>query len=667
MPASTDSSALSRSRSLRTTSTKLDAAATRDHLRHQRPVSPTRLPTPAPVGSTATTKSRTGATTTATTRSSRSHTTSSAATNNAPTSRPLSGVFSRISTVSTTSLRNAAKETKESSSAADTSASAPQRPTRTPSARIPSSSSSSTRAPTTSGTASSVSAADKTRSSTSSSVPSSRRGISGAITTTSSRIPGTDTASSSSASAASKARHARAKSSGAALTPTTSMRPSSRASTTSSGTTATTTTTATVRSRPPLSSHNRPRPVSSATVSPIPGSPAPTTTAAHRRIPSTTIPGSPRPSAQPRDRDRDRDRDVTTSSISNPIKLKPPSTPRPSTTSSTASPFKPPPPQTSPSKGSATTASSSASISADITRLQTELLHLHLLHSTSIPTRLQWEDSARSVLESKFRSVAALNRQVEEEEAAVVEARGIWAIYQAFGSLGRGGGEGGMDERVAMLDDVLSGLWAMIGFEAVSNGSNGARNDGGVSASGLGGRYGWLVATFERWLAKVEAVLIRRRELDLTRPTAASVKYNDDDDEEEGGGGGGLFTPPLPPNWHDESASLQRRLNDWSRKLDELGEVPDLPPHLAPPSSSSHHQDAQHHAPPLQRVLAACRTLVKNMLAELDEMDKVQKAVGEDERRWVSDVNRALAREEERGFAGGRRSERGAGAIWRGF
>lgn len=58
----------------------------------------------------------------------------------------------------------------------------------------------------------------------------------------------------------------------------------------------------------------------------------------------------------------------------------------------------------------------------------------------------------------------------------------------------------------------------------------------------------------------------------------------------------------------------------------------------------------------LVRMVGACRVLVAGMLEELQVMEGIEKEVVEEERRWVSEVNREMDREE---------TTKGAGAIWR--
>ncbi|KAL1836003.1 hypothetical protein VTJ49DRAFT_5695 [Mycothermus thermophilus] len=201
-----------------------------------------------------------------------------------------------------------------------------------------------------------------------------------------------------------------------------------------------------------------------------------------------------------------------------------------------------------------------------------------------------------------------------------------------------------------MLDSVVSGLWALIGEP--------------------GGKYARLVGGFEQWVGKVEGMVVMRK-----RNAAAAHGKGED-------GGGELFIPQLSQAWRDEAAAMVRRLDDWRRKLRVLGDVPELPASSSSSTPSTTTTTTTTAAaaetetptpPPLARVLDACRTLVHGMLAELDEMERVERAAAADEMRWVREMNRRMAAESVSltdSLSGSRRAgtgERKAGAIWRGF
>lgn len=586
MSSTAPASALSRARSLRKP-TKSETPSS-----GERNASPSRLPVKPP-GQTRLTRS---ATTSAATKG----------------SRPLSGVFARMTSA-------AARQREKDSPAPETSP--PGRLARASSIRQPSTS---TR------TAGSVTAAG-VRPTTSSGVPTSRRAVSGASTADTGPGPGPGPG----------IRHMRAKSSVTSLSSATTLRPPSQTSTTSSSTTVTD------RSRPPISSVTR-RPLS------IAGPPSSTGTP-HRRIPSTSktpfTPSSPKappppPKHQPSNLNkalplppshsttttnthphpRPRTNTNPPTSISTTTTHPPttiPSTTKPAFTTHqqhftpTKSPHHPKPltasylAPPSPSKQPANIA-----LSAETARLQTELLQLHLLHRDARAVGDAWRGSARAKLEGRFDAVRGAEGEVVGLEGAGEEGRGVGAL---LGWVRENRNGGLLEERVVMLDAVVGGLW-------------------GVGEPG--GRYGRVVGVFEGWVGRVEGVMLRREE--QQRRTG---------DQEEGVDDGELFIPELPTPWREECAALLRRLDDWRRKLRELGDAPPLP---LPPSPEGEIQHTEASSS-LARILAGCRALVHGMLAELEMMEQIEREAVAAEMRWVKEMNRGM----DEG------TPPRAGAIWR--
>jgi len=108
-----------------------------------------------------------------------------------------------------------------------------------------------------------------------------------------------------------------------------------------------------------------------------------------------------------------------------------------------------------------------------------------------------------------------------------------------------------------------------------------------------------------------------------------------------------VLLPELDAAWKAECAALVRRLDDWRRKLRELGDVP--------VTASADGEVAE--ASALGRILGGCRALVHGMLEELEVMEQIEREAAAAEMRWVREMNRK-GREED-----GPR----AGAIWRAF
>jgi hypothetical protein len=183
-----------------------------------------------------------------------------------------------------------------------------------------------------------------------------------------------------------------------------------------------------------------------------------------------------------------------------------------------------------------------------------------------------------------------------------------------------------LEERVVVLDEVLGGLWGLVGEES-------------------GGRYERVVRGFERWVGRVEGVMAGRRN---------GLNGEGGGQEEPGGGGGGgagelVLIGEMDGAWRDECGALVRRLGEWRRKLRELELGSDVPP------SAMEGEVEGAGGSSLARILAGCRALVHGMLAELDIMEQIEREAVAEEMRWVREMNRhGLDQDTPR-----------AGAMWR--
>ncbi|KAL8420137.1 hypothetical protein RB594_003060 [Gaeumannomyces avenae] len=386
------------------------------------------------------------------------------------------------------------------------------------------------------------------------------------------------------------AGHSRTKSSATTLTGATILRPPSSSSSQTS--TSTSTTTTAPSSRPPVT--------------------APPPRALHKRAPSnpatrlltdpskqqqqqaqkpsrTITPTSPPPPQQPENQRLHRPVFNTNQQHYSPVKSL---APKPLTSTYLAPP--------SPSKLPANVA-----LSAETSRLQTELLQLHLLHREAAPASARWHASARARLADRFTAVREAGDRAGRAETAAAEDLNAAAI-KAWTTSSTTGGEALLEERVQTLDAVLCGLWAM---------------------GEPGGRYARVVRRFERWADALRAVVERR----------------DDEGGLVAGGGGGddvAFVEVLDPAWRDECAALARKLDGWRRQLVGL---------------AVRGGDGQAATSSLAVVLTACRELVHDMLAELDVMERIEREALRQETEWIEHMSRD----------DGSDDTLKAGAIWR--
>ena len=240
-------------------------------------------------------------------------------------------------------------------------------------------------------------------------------------------------------------------------------------------------------------------------------------------------------------------------------------------------------------------------ISAETARLQTELLQLHLMHRDADAITAQWRASARDKLGLRFSETAARTREAEKLEAAAEEMRNVKELV-AWGDRSRR-----LEEKVQTLDSVLSGLWAL---------------------GEPRGRYARVVRRFEKYMGRVHQVMRARQTADFR-----ALALLDGED---------VLVGELDAQMKSECAGFVRRLDEWRRSMRELDG----------PADGEGEQDSSPTS--LTKILTSCRALIHDMLAELDVMEQMERAVVADEMRWVREMNRIGGDEEPR-----------AGAIWR--
>lgn len=220
---------------------------------------------------------------------------------------------------------------------------------------------------------------------------------------------------------------------------------------------------------------------------------------------------------------------------------------------------------------------SNIAISAEISKLQNELLQLHLLHKGAALVDREWRASAKRKLGDRFQSVVDRNEALiglEVEEMGKVNA----AAFQNWQGLGAPGW--GLEEKIQILDEVVNGVWNL-----------------GES----GGKYARTVKKFERWLGKCQYIM------------EARSRDHDDEDEEI------LFIEELDASWKNDCLILGRKLESWQCQLRDL---------RSPGGSSS-----------LATVMEGCGSLVEGMLKELTVMGQIEQDAMRMEVEWIKDMN----------------------------
>ncbi|KAI0857238.1 hypothetical protein F4860DRAFT_490408 [Xylaria cubensis] len=285
-------------------------------------------------------------------------------------------------------------------------------------------------------------------------------------------------------------------------------------------------------------------------------------------------------------------------------------------------------------------------ITAETSRLQTELLQLSLLHREAHSVSASWHASARSKLGARFRELAAADQELRAVERESAEARGLrdlirWA--NASPEKENGGTDGDrkgreqerlpLDEKIQHLDQVLNGVWAL---------------------GEPGGRYQRAVRAFEDWALRVAEIRAAQQGGDidglLARGGGGGFGIGNGGEEEEELG---VFVSDLDASaWKRDHAGLVRILEGWRRTLAQLGHVEtDEPESVKNGRKKETGGDAETKGdkPPsgLARTLCGCRSLVRDMLAELKVMELIERDALGAEEDWMEQMEERLRAEEK--------------------
>ncbi|EEU46075.1 uncharacterized protein NECHADRAFT_79216 [Fusarium vanettenii 77-13-4] len=222
--------------------------------------------------------------------------------------------------------------------------------------------------------------------------------------------------------------------------------------------------------------------------------------------------------------------------------------------------------------------------SAETSRLQTELLQLHLLHKDATAVDTAWRASAERKLGERFSKLAVASKQADDRERAEVERENVLVLRNwATG--------GGLEERIQTLDAVVNGVWTL---------------------GEPGGRYARVVRRFERWVDRMCEIE------DARRDGGALLQESEF-----------LFIGELETEWKEEYTGLVRRLETLGRQLEGLGHFSDTDDGDKTAELSS-----------LQRMVEGSRTMVEGMLAELAIMEDIERDALAREDGWIERMNR---------------------------
>ncbi|KAI6246497.1 hypothetical protein HI914_05494 [Erysiphe necator] len=215
-------------------------------------------------------------------------------------------------------------------------------------------------------------------------------------------------------------------------------------------------------------------------------------------------------------------------------------------------------------------------ISAETSKLQNELLQLHLLHRDYGLTERQWRASAKSKLETRFQNMVEMEHSILELEK-FEDFRLNSIALEEWPDVGTSGW--GLDEKKHIFENILIGL---------------------MSTRDPGGRYARVTQNFEYWVDTYEQTMERREKED--------EDYSDL-----------LLVKELDSTWREDCFYLERKLELWKDNIRDLG---------IPQSESS-----------LELVVDQVQRIILGMLVELDSMMRLEREVKRREEHWIKAKN----------------------------
>ncbi|KAK2594113.1 hypothetical protein QQS21_008168 [Conoideocrella luteorostrata] len=226
--------------------------------------------------------------------------------------------------------------------------------------------------------------------------------------------------------------------------------------------------------------------------------------------------------------------------------------------------------------------------SAETSRLQAELLQLHLLHRDAQTVQVQWQASAKEKLGKRFEQLRRESQAVAAREQSAAEDDNILALRQWARS-----GSKGIEQKIQTLDEIVTGLWTL---------------------SEPAGRYARIVRRFERWVDHMCDAEEARQDMDrMIMMTGQDA----------------LFIGEPDGSWKEDCAGVARRLETWRGQLSTIDDLVTGKADGMGGEPSS-----------LEKMLNGSRELICDMLTELHAMEEIEQQALAREDDWIDRMNK---------------------------
>lgn len=206
----------------------------------------------------------------------------------------------------------------------------------------------------------------------------------------------------------------------------------------------------------------------------------------------------------------------------------------------------------------------------------------------------EWRASARQKLGERFEWLVKRNDELISLEEGQRD-RECGLVLKAWAEDENSRSGWGLEERVQVLDECVTGLWGM---------------------SEPGSRFGRVVRRFEKWMDRV---------VDIKSAREKGVLLDDESGELR-------LIEELDQQWRDELRSQARKVETFRERLLDLGKVD---------GNSS-----------LARTLSGLRSMANGMATELEVMKKTEAEVMRAESGWIREMIEDVSSEDEAPTAG---------------
>lgn len=251
----------------------------------------------------------------------------------------------------------------------------------------------------------------------------------------------------------------------------------------------------------------------------------------------------------------------------------------------------------------------------EIAALQTEILHLHLYHSSSLQQHAEWQAESETQLRKKYDSVAETYRAIVNDEKQHQRCLNGQALSTWLRNVEPTAAS--TSDQIQHLSHIIQDITDLI--------------------DPLTGRYTLVLQTFDAWFHKADEIRKCRRQLDSDAAAGLLV-----------------FIDPLDDHgWREEIEALGMKLEFCARQLQSL----DILGHFGDVGGQ---EDSA-----LVRVVRGLEELLLGLSKEVAIVKRIERDIVRAERVWVTKITEQFCGDGERSGPSRPREERLGGGLWR--